>query len=99
VQDVLGYSPLRAGLSFLPLTATIIVSSQIAAPSLPRLGPKRLMTAGAVFGVVGLAWLTQVSVTSGYLDGLLAPMVLFALGMGPLFLPLTVVAVSGVPPP
>jgi len=98
VQDVLGYSPLRAGLSFLPLAATIIVSSQIAARSLPRLGPKRLMTTGAAFAVVGRAWLTQVRVTSGYLDGLLAPMVLFALGMGPLFLPLTVVAVSGVPP-
>src|SRR5829696_22870 len=47
VQDVLGYTPLRAGLSFLPVTAAIIASSQFAARSLPRLGPKRLMTAGA----------------------------------------------------
>jgi EmrB/QacA subfamily drug resistance transporter len=98
VQDVFGYSPLRAGFSFLPVTAGIIISSQFAARSLPRIGPKRLMTAGALLATVGLAWLTQVSVTSGYLEGLLAPMVVFALGMGLLFVPLTVVAVAGVPP-
>ena len=98
VQDVLGYTPLRAGLSFLPLTAAIIASSQFAARSLPRLGPKRLMTAGALLATIGLAWLSQLSVTSGYLGGLLGPMVVFALGMGLLFVPLTVVAVAGVPP-
>jgi EmrB/QacA subfamily drug resistance transporter len=98
VQDVLGYSPLQAGLAFLPITAAIIVSSQIAARSLPRLGPKRLMTVGAAFAVAGLAWLTQVSVTSGYLDGILGPMLVFGAGMGLLFVPLTILAVSGVPP-
>jgi hypothetical protein len=98
VQDVLGYSSLRAGFAFLPITAAIITSSQFAARSLPRIGPKRLMTAGALFGVVGLAWLTQVSVTSGYLDGILGPMPVFGLGMGLLFVPLTIIAVSGVPP-
>jgi hypothetical protein len=56
------------------------------------------MTAGALFGVIGLAWLSQVSVTSGYLDGILGPMLVFGLGMGLLFVPLTIVAVSGVPP-
>jgi EmrB/QacA subfamily drug resistance transporter len=98
VQDVLGYSPLRAGFAFLPITAAIVTSSQFAARSLPRIGPKRLMTVGAAFAVVGLAWLTQVSVTSGYLDGILGPMLAFGLGMGLLFVPLTIIAVSGVPP-
>jgi EmrB/QacA subfamily drug resistance transporter len=98
VQDVLGYSPLRAGLAFLPITAAIVTASQLAARSLPKLGPKRLMTSGALLALAGLAWLTQVSVTSGYLDGLLGPMLVFGLGMGLLFVPLTVVAVAGVPP-
>jgi EmrB/QacA subfamily drug resistance transporter len=98
VQDVLGYSPLRAGLSFLPITAVIITSSQFAARSLPRLGPKRLMTTGALLAVAGLAWLTQVSVTSGYLDGILGSLLVFGLGMGLLFVPLTILAVSGVAP-
>jgi MFS family permease len=98
VQDVLGYSPLRAGLAFLPITAAIVVTAQFAARSLPRIGPKRLMTAGALLAAAGLAWLTQVSVTSGYLTGILGPMLVFGLGMGLLFVPLTIVAVSGVAP-
>jgi hypothetical protein len=56
------------------------------------------MTAGAVLGTVGLAWLTQISVTSGYVSGILGPMLVFGVGMGLLFVPLTVVAVSGVAP-
>jgi EmrB/QacA subfamily drug resistance transporter len=98
VQDVLGYSPLRAGFAFLPITAAIILSSQFAARSLPRIGPRRLMTTGALLALAGLAWLTQVSVTSGYVEGILGPMLVFGVGMGLLFVPLTVVAVSGVPP-
>jgi len=80
------------------VTAAIISSSQFAARSLPRLGPKRLMTAGALLGTVGLAWLSQISVTSDYLTGILGPMLVFGLGMGLLFVPLTIVAVSGVEP-
>jgi EmrB/QacA subfamily drug resistance transporter len=98
VQNVLGYSPLRAGLSFLPITAAIILTSQFAARSLPRFGPQRLMAGGALLAVAGLAWLTQISVTSGYVDGILGPMLVFGLGMGLLFVPLTIVAVSGVQP-
>lgn len=96
VQDVLGYSPLRAGVSFLPVSAAIIITAQIASQALPRFGPKPLMGFGAVLATSGLAWLTQVSVTSGYLNGLLGPMLLFGLGMGFLFVPLTITAVSGV---
>ncbi len=96
VQDVLGYSPLRAGVAFLPVTAALILASQFSARSLPRVGPRRLMTAGAVLAVGGLAWLSQVSVTSGYLEGILGPMLVFGLGMGSLFVPLTITAVSGV---
>jgi EmrB/QacA subfamily drug resistance transporter len=98
VQDVLGYSPLRAGIAFLPITGAIILTSQIAARSLPRVGLRRLMTTGALLAATGLAWLAQVSVDSGYLDGILGPMLLFGLGMGLLFVPLTIVAVSGVAP-
>jgi EmrB/QacA subfamily drug resistance transporter len=98
VQDVLGYSPLRAGIAFLPITGAIVLTSQFAARSVSRLGPRRLMGTGAVLAVAGLAWLSQVSVSSGYLDGILGPMLLFGLGMGLLFVPLTILAVSGVAP-
>jgi EmrB/QacA subfamily drug resistance transporter len=96
VQDVLGYSPLRAGVAFLPVTAALIAASQFSSRSLLRIGPKRLMAGGAVLAASGLAWLSQVSVTSGYVEGILGPMLVFGLGMGSLFVPLTIVAVSGV---
>src|SRR6266571_1305856 len=96
VQNVLGYSPLRAGLAFLPVTGALIVTSQIAAQTLPRLGPQRLMGTGAVLAAGDLAWLSQVTATSGYVDGILGPMLVFGFGMGLLFVPLTIVAVSGV---
>lgn len=96
VQDVLGYSPLRAGVSFLPITAALIITSQFASWSLPRLGPQRLMGTGAVLAALGLFWLSQISVTSNYVSGILGPMLVFGLGMGLLFVPLTIVAVSGV---
>ena len=98
VQDVLGYSPLKAGFAFLPVTVALIFTAQVAARTLPRLGPKPLMTAGAVLAVIGLAWVSQISVSSGYVDGILGPMLIFGLGMGLLFVPLTIVAVSGVAP-
>jgi disulfide bond formation protein DsbB len=96
VQQVLGYSPLRAGFAFLPVTAALIFTAQFASRTLPRFGPRPLMTAGAVLAVAGLAWVSQISVSSGYLDGILGPMMLFGFGMGLLFVPLTIVAVSGV---
>ncbi len=96
VQEVLGYSPITAGLAFLPVSGVIIVASQVVARLLPRVGPKRFMVAGSLLATVGLAWLSRISVSSGYLDGLLGPMLLFGLGLGFLFVPLTLMAVSGV---
>jgi EmrB/QacA subfamily drug resistance transporter len=96
VQDVLGYSPLRAGLAFLPMSAAIIVAAQLAARALPRLGPRTLMITGALLSVAGLAWVSPVSVSSGYVDRILGPMLLFGLGTGLLVVPLTMLAVSGV---
>jgi EmrB/QacA subfamily drug resistance transporter len=96
VQEALGYSPLRAGLAFLPVSAVIIVAAQVVARLLPRVGPQRFMIAGALLATGGLAWLSRIAVTSGYLDGLLGPILVFALGMGFLFVPLTLTAVSGV---
>jgi hypothetical protein len=72
------------------------VTAQVAARLVPTVGPKRLMVAAALFVAGGLAWLSRITVDSGYLDGLLGPMLVFALGMGCLFVPLTLTAVSGV---
>jgi EmrB/QacA subfamily drug resistance transporter len=96
VQNVLGYSPLKAGFAFVPVTIAIAVTAGIASKYLPTVGPKRFMIAGGVLAAVGLVWLTQIQETSGYLGGLLAPMFLFGLGMGFIFVPVTIVALTGV---
>ncbi len=96
VQDVLGYSALRAGFAFLPVSAAIVVTAGIVSQQLLRVGPKPFMVAGAVLATTGLAWLSQISAGSSYLTGVLGPMLVFSVGMGCFFVPLTVVAVSGV---
>jgi EmrB/QacA subfamily drug resistance transporter len=98
VQDVIGYGPMRAGLAFLPVSAAVILTAQLAARFLPKYGPKLLMAIGAVLCTAGLGWLSQIKADSAYLSGLLGPMILFGLGMGFLFVPLTIVALSGVEP-
>jgi len=96
VQNILDYSPLKAGFAFLPVSAAIVVTAQIASRQLLTRGPKFFMVLGAVLATAGLGWLSQISTTSSYVSGILGPMLLFAAGMGFLFVPLTVVAVSGV---
>jgi EmrB/QacA subfamily drug resistance transporter len=98
VQDILGYSALKAGFAFLPVSACIVISAQLASIFLIRVGPRPFMVFGALMATGGLYWLSQISVHSGYVGGLLFPMMVFSLGMGFLFVPLTIVAVAGVEP-
>jgi Na+/melibiose symporter-like transporter len=96
VQDVLGYSPIKAGFAFVPVSATIIVVAQFSSRNLLKFGPRPFMLVGAVLTAVGLGWLSQISADSTYVTGILLPIVLFAAGMGNLFVPLTISAVSNV---
>jgi EmrB/QacA subfamily drug resistance transporter len=98
VQRILHYSPLKTGFIYLPLSAAIVVSAQICAKQLVKVGPKPFMVVGAVMCAVALWWLSLVNVHSGYVANLLGPLVIFGLGMGFMFVPLTMVAVSGVEP-
>jgi EmrB/QacA subfamily drug resistance transporter len=96
VQEVLGFTPLRAGFAFLPMTAALFVSARLTARLLPRFGTKRLAVAGIAITTAGMAWLSQISAASGYLSAVLGPMVLFGLGVGVPVVTLTMVALSGV---
>lgn len=97
VQNVLGFSPLKAGLAFLPVSAVIAVGAGIASQLLPKYGPKPFMVTGSVLAAVGLSWLTLTDVHSTYAGSILGPMLVFSLGMGLNFVSLTLMAVSGVP--
>ncbi|MEU2144094.1 MFS transporter, partial [Streptomyces globisporus] len=98
VQNVLQFSPLRAGLAFLPVSAVIAVSAGLTSQLLPRWGPKPFMVVGALLAAIGLGWLTLTDVHSSYLGSILGPMLVFGFGMGMQFVSLTLMAVSGVAP-
>jgi EmrB/QacA subfamily drug resistance transporter len=98
VQDILGFSPLRAGFSFLPMTAALFAVSRVSPRLLARFSPKTLMVAGVLPVVGGMTWLAQISPGTGYLAGVLGPMLAIGAGMGVAFVPLTMVSLAGVRP-
>jgi predicted MFS family arabinose efflux permease len=98
VQDILGFSPLRAGIAFLPMTAALFSVSRLSPRLLARFGPKALMVAGLIPAVVGMAWLSRISPGSDYMSGVLGPMLLLGGGMGVAFVPLTMASLAGVEP-
>ncbi|MCX3290815.1 MFS transporter [Streptomyces sp. NEAU-H22] len=96
VQNVLGYSPIQAGLAFLPVTVVIALGAGLSQRFLPVLGPKPFMLVGSALAMTGLAWQALISSDSSYVGGVLGPMLVFGFGMGLNFVTLTLTAVSGV---
>ncbi len=96
LQQVLGYSPIQAGLAFLPMTIAIATCSTLASRMVQRFGAKSLLVTGMLLQTLGLVLFTDVSVDGTYLGNVLAPSVIVAIGMGLAFVPVTLTAVSGV---
>jgi EmrB/QacA subfamily drug resistance transporter len=96
IQTVLGYSSMKAGVAFLPFSVGIIVAAQIASALVSRVDPRWIAGTGALLGGIGMVWMAQLTTTSGYLSGLLGPMLVLSFGMGLAFVPLTLTAVAGV---
>jgi len=98
LQDVLGFSPIEAGLAFLPMTASVFLASQSSSRYLvERFGDRPVMIVGAVLSLLSLLWLTRLDVTSGYGDVVVA-LVLLGFGNGLAFVPLTSSALHAVRP-
>jgi EmrB/QacA subfamily drug resistance transporter len=98
VQEVLGFSPVRAGFAFLPLSLTIFAVTRVVSRLIARFGPKPLLVTGALLITAGMLWLTNISASSNYASDLLGPMVLFGLGIGLSIPTMSVVILSGVQP-
>jgi EmrB/QacA subfamily drug resistance transporter len=98
MQQVLGYSAIKAGLSYLPLAGGIIVSAGIASGLVTRFGFKPILIVGLVLTAIGLVWFSQVDVGGSYLGDILFPSVIAAVGLGFAFVPMTIAAVAGVEP-
>ncbi|MCU1677325.1 MAG: transporter [Frankiales bacterium] len=98
MTGVLGYSGIATGLAFLPLSAAVFTTSQLSARFLlPRVGAKRLMVGGISISTTALLLLTQLNATSGYWL-VLVSLLLFGIGNGSAFVPLTAAALAGVDP-
>jgi EmrB/QacA subfamily drug resistance transporter len=95
IQRVLGYGPLKAGVAFLPFTAGIMVSAGLASNFAPRLGVRIFAVTGMILGAAGLLLLTQLPVHGSYVSDVLPSMLITSLGMGAVFVPLTLIATTG----
>jgi EmrB/QacA subfamily drug resistance transporter len=95
LQRVLGYGPLEGGLAFLPFTAGIMVSAGLASQFAPRIGVRPVAAIGMLLTTGGLLLLTQLPVHGSYLADVLPSIVLSSLGMGAVFMPLTLIATTG----
>jgi EmrB/QacA subfamily drug resistance transporter len=96
-QVVRGYSPVMAGLAFLPLSAAVLVSSTtISRALLSRLPPRTLMVPGLLIGAVGMASLTLLTSRAGYVERVLPAELLLGAGMGAVFVPAFSTATAGV---
>jgi EmrB/QacA subfamily drug resistance transporter len=99
LQVVLQYSPLQAGLAFLPLSAAAMLGSgAIASQLLPRVPPRALMVPGFLVAAAGMTLLMQLQVSSGYVTHILPAEILLGLGIGCVMVPASSLATGNVDP-
>jgi EmrB/QacA subfamily drug resistance transporter len=98
LQQVNGYTPLRAGLAFLPVGLAILSAALLAARLVARIGARRQLTAALLVAATGLAWMTQLAPGDGYWPGVFLPGLLVGTGFGLSFVPMTMGATAGMPP-
>lgn len=96
VQEILGYSPLKAGLAFLPVTAGIVIGAGVAQQAIKRIGVRNVSVAGITLAAIGMVVLTQLPVHGSYLADLLPGLVPLSIGMGLTFVPITLLGTGGV---
>ena len=97
LQRVLGYSALEAGLAFLPFTAGIIIGATASQQLIPRFGAREVPVIGLSMAVVGMLFFLRLSPDSTYVVDFLPGIMLASIGMGLTFVPVTLIATSGIP--
>ena len=97
MQRVLGFSPLRTGLAFLPQTFAIITGAQISSRIVTRVGPRRILAVAPLITAAGLIWLSRLPSDADYWSNLFVPSVLVTFGVGLSFTPVAIAATSGLP--
>jgi EmrB/QacA subfamily drug resistance transporter len=98
LQGALEFTPLQAGLAFVPMTGVLFVMVQNVSRLVRLLGERRMLLGGIALAMAALGWLSQLSETTSYAPGILVPMMLLGVGMGMAFVPLTSAGIAGVAP-
>jgi EmrB/QacA subfamily drug resistance transporter len=96
LQEAKGYSPLRTGFAFLPMTLLIFTASRIVPQWMPRIGARRLLIVGLTLLTIGMIGLTRVTPTGSYATHELWPMLLVGTGIGCSFMPVSATILAGV---
>jgi EmrB/QacA subfamily drug resistance transporter len=97
LQRVLGYSALEAGLAFLPFTAGVIVGAGLSQGLVKKLGAREVPLIGMPMAIVGLLLFMRLQPDGSYVTDLLPGIILASIGMGLTFVPITLIATSGIP--
>jgi len=98
MQEILHYSPLKAGAAYLPITAGFAAAGAVASQLITRIGTRPVVVAGCLIAAVGIYLVSRVPLTGSYVTDLLPGFLLLSLGAGPVFISVTAAANAGVPP-
>ena len=96
LQQVLGYSALKTGVAYLPLSLTLIGASALASRLVDRFTPKPVLTVGLLIATGGFILLTLIDGHGDYASHVLPAMIVLGLGLGMSFVPITIAATNGV---
>ena len=97
MQEVLHYSPLKAGFAYLPITAGFAIAGGLASQLVTRIGTRPVVVAGCLIAASGIYWVSRVPLHGSYVTDLLPGFVIMSLGAGSVFVSVTAAANSGVP--
>ena len=98
MQEVLGYSPLKAGVAYLPITAGFAVAGGVTSQLITRIGTRPLVVAGCLIAAAGIYYVSRVPLHGSYVTDLLPGFLVMSLGAGSVFVSITAAANAGVPP-
>src|ERR1700754_847145 len=97
LQNVLGYTPLKAGFAALPVTVGVLISATLASNLIPRVGARPLMIIGPLVAAGGMLILRFIGLDTSFWLHLMPAQILLGLGLGLTFVPLSSLALIGVP--
>jgi Na+/melibiose symporter-like transporter len=98
VQQVLGYSALKTGLTFLATAGTVVPVAGIAQALVTRIGPRPVLAVGLALITGGMLWYTQIPINDSFATHLLPGYLLVGMGMAFSFIPISIAALAGVQP-